>query len=69
MFFKYGFSVFVLVSAAMFVKFSHRNTPGPGSAIYTAFVIGYFLIGAKVWRLREFFQRDLIQARFALIFS
>jgi hypothetical protein len=61
--------VFVLVLAAMFVKFSHLNTPGPGSAIYTAFVIGYFRIDAKVWRLRESFQRNLIQARFAFIFS
>lgn len=64
-----GLSTFVLVFAAVFVLFSHLNTSAPGSAIYTGLVMGHFLIDAKVWRLREPLQRNLIRSRFAFIFN
>jgi hypothetical protein len=64
-----GLSVLVLVFASVFVLFSQLNTSEPGVAIYTGLVMGHFLIDAKVWRLREPLQRNLIQARFAFIFN
>jgi hypothetical protein len=63
-----GLSVFVLATAMALVLFQYLNTSGPGFAVYTGLVMGHFLIDAKVWRLREPLQRNLIRTRFGFIF-
>jgi drug/metabolite transporter superfamily protein YnfA len=63
-----GLSVFALVFAAMLVAFEHLNRSGAGLAAYTGIVMSHFLIDAKIWRLREPLQRNLIHQRFAFLF-
>jgi hypothetical protein len=41
---------------------------GPAVAVYTGLVMGHFLIDAKVWRLREPLQRQIVGERFGFIF-
>ena len=64
-----GLSLFVLVFAAMLVAFEHLSRSGAGFAAYTGLVMSHFLIDAKIWRLREPLQRELIQQRFGFIFN
>ena len=63
-----GLAALVLVFAAMYVGFGHLNGSTSGSAFYTGLVMSHFLIDAKIWRLREPLQRDIMRERFAFIF-
>jgi hypothetical protein len=63
-----GALLFLLALTAAMMVIVHLNSFKSGVAIYTGLVMGHFLIDAKVWRLREPLQRDLIRSRFGFIF-
>ena len=63
-----GLALFALAFAAVFIVFVKLNASGAGFAVYTGLVMGHFMIDAKVWRLREPLQRQIIGERFGFIF-
>ena len=59
----------LLAFCAAFILFWKLNSFDTGLAFYRGLVMGHFLIDAKVWRLREPLQRQIIGERFGFIFS
>jgi len=59
----------LLAVSAAFVMFAKLNSFNAGLTFYNGIVMGHFLIDAKVWRLREPLQRQIIGERFSFLFS
>jgi hypothetical protein len=57
------------VTFATWKIFTWLGNSAAGAAVYTGLVAGHFMIDAKVWRMRDPLQRELIRDRFSFLFE
>jgi hypothetical protein len=65
---RLGLCQFGLMAIASLFLFRGMYSSPSVSAVFTGVVMAHFLIDAKVWRLREPLQREIVSERFRFIF-